>query len=146
MAARAGTSTRSRAASAGKRQARKVLGPKAISRIEKSLDAADMALKDLRGELGRGGSALVRDLDKTLKDSRKNLRTLNRSVLKDLEKIQKAATKGTSPRPARKTSAAKPAARKTSAAKPAARKTSSSRSSSASKPRARSSSRSAGRK
>jgi hypothetical protein len=66
--------------------------PRALNRLEKSIDAAQSALKDLRTELGRGGRDLVKDLDKTLRDSRKNLRSLSGKVAKDLEKLQKAAT------------------------------------------------------
>ena len=68
--------------------------PRALNRLEKSIDAAQSALKDLRTELGRGRRDLVKDLDKTLSDSRKNLRSLSRTVAKDLEKLQKAATTG----------------------------------------------------
>ena len=75
-------------------------GPRALDRLDKSIDAAEGALKDLRSELGRGGGDLVKDLDKTLRDSRKNLRSLSRTVAKDLGKLQRAATTGktTAPR------------------------------------------------
>jgi predicted nucleic acid-binding Zn-ribbon protein len=66
--------------------------PRALSRLEKSIDAAEAALRDLRTELGRGGRDLVKDLDKTLRDSRKNLRSLSRTVASDVAKLQKAAT------------------------------------------------------
>ena len=66
--------------------------PRALNRLEKSIDAAQGALKDLQTELGRGGRDLVKDLDKTLTDARKNMRSLSRTVAKDLEKLQKAAT------------------------------------------------------
>ena len=66
--------------------------PRALNRLEKSIDAAQTALKDLRSELGRGGRDLVKDLDKTLTDARKNLRNLSKTVAKDLGQIQKAAT------------------------------------------------------
>src|SRR5256885_11282680 len=133
MAARGGRA--GRLAAGAKTRARKVVGPKAIGRIEKSLDAAELALKDLRSEVGRGNRDLVKSLEATLKDSRKNLRSLNRTVLRDLEKLQKAATQGTSPRKAASSRSAsgtkraaagtrKPAARtaSTGARKTAARK------------------------
>ena len=91
-------STRSRVTAAAKSRGRKVVGPKAIGRLEKSLDAAEVALKDLRKELGRGGNTMVKDFERALKDSRKNLTTMSRTVTRDLEKLQKAATKGRSPR------------------------------------------------
>jgi hypothetical protein len=68
--------------------------PRALSRLEKSIQAAEAALKDLRTELGQGGRDLVKDLDQTLKDSRKNLRSLSSTIVKDLGKLQKAATTG----------------------------------------------------
>jgi hypothetical protein len=86
-----------RTTAAAKSSGRRVVGPKAVGRIEKSLDAAELALKDLRRELGRGSGDLVKNLDRTLKDSRKNLRSLNRTVVRDLDKMQKAATRGTAP-------------------------------------------------
>jgi hypothetical protein len=75
-------------------------GPRALDRLNKSISAAEGALKDLRSELGRGGRDLVKDLDKTLRDSRRNLRSLSRTVVKDIGKLQKAATTGktTAPR------------------------------------------------
>lgn len=84
--------------------------PRALNRLEKSVDAAQSALKDLRAELGRGGRDLVKDLDKTLRDSRKNLRSLSRTVAKDLEKLQKAAT--TRPKAARSGAGARKTTRK----------------------------------
>lgn len=69
-------------------------GPRALGRLDKSIDAAEGALKDLRSELGRGGRDLVKDLEKTLRDSRKNLRSLSRTVAKDIGKLQSAATTG----------------------------------------------------
>jgi hypothetical protein len=66
--------------------------PRALNRLEKSIDAAQAALKDLRTELGRGRHDLVKDLDMTLTDARKNLRSLTKTVTKDLGKLQKAAT------------------------------------------------------
>jgi hypothetical protein len=91
--------------------------PRALNRLEKSIDAAQAALKDLRTELGRGRRDLVRDLEKTLTDARKNLRSLSSTVGKDLDKLQKAATTG------RRTPARgrRPSARKTTASR--ARKT-----------------------
>jgi hypothetical protein len=65
--------------------------PRALKRLERSIDAAQTALEDLRAELGRGGRDLVKDLDKTLKDSRRNLGSLSRTVAKDLQRLQRAA-------------------------------------------------------
>ena len=75
-------------------------GPRALDLLDKSIDAAEGALKDLRSELGRGGRDVVKDLDRPLRDSRKNLRSLSRTVAKDIGKLQSAATTGktTAPR------------------------------------------------
>src|SRR4051794_8654738 len=116
------SATVSRAAAGAKTRARKVVGPKAIGRLEKSLDAAEIALKDLRKELGRGGSTAVKDLDTALKNSRKSFTSARRTIMSDIEKLQKAATKGTPPkragsaRPATRSAASKPSSARASAA------------------------------
>ena len=97
--------------------------PRALNRLEKSIDAAQTALKDLRTELGRGGRDLVKDLDKTLTDARKNLRNLSKTVAKDLGQIQKAATPRR-PAAARRRSTT---ARKTTTRRTGTRKTTASR-------------------
>jgi hypothetical protein len=87
--------------------------PRALNRLEKSIDAAQAALKDLRTELGRGGRDLVKDLERTLTDARKNLRSLSGTVAKDLDKLQKAATtRRPAPARGRRTSARKTTTRK----------------------------------
>jgi len=116
MASRAGATSR-RVASAAKTQGRKVLGPKAVSRLEKSLDAADVALKDLRKELGRGGRDTIKDFEKTLSDSRKNLRSLARTLSRDAEKLQKAATKGQAPKTTARRQSSSSRSRSTSASR-----------------------------
>ena len=54
-------------------------------------DAAQAALKELRGELGRGSRELLHDVNVTLRDARKNLRRVSRQLVKDLEAVQHAA-------------------------------------------------------
>lgn len=79
---RSGSSTRrSTAAKRGK-------GHTALDRLTKSVDAAQDALKDLRKEMSRGSSGILKDLEKQLSDTRKNLRSTSKSVLKDLEGLQ----------------------------------------------------------
>ena len=92
QARRSTTRSRSTGARSTSRSRTATRQPRALGRLEKSIDAAEAALKDLRTELGQGGRDLVKDLDKTLKDSRKNLRSLSRTVVKDLGRLQKAAT------------------------------------------------------
>ncbi len=98
---------------------KKTSQPRALGRLEKSIDAAQGALKDLRTELGRGGRDLLKDLEKTLGDSRKRLRSLSKTVTKDFEKLQKAAT----PRRAKKTARKRTGARKATTKKARSRAT-----------------------
>jgi hypothetical protein len=81
----------------------------ALDRLGGSLDAAQDALKDLRGELSKGGRDLLKDLDVLLRDARKNLRGARRTLVKDLDQMQKAAA---GKRPAKRAPAKRAAARK----------------------------------
>ena len=67
-------------------------GEAALERLNASVEAAQAALKELRGELGRGSRELLHDVDVTLRDARKNLRRVSRQLVKDLEQVQQAAT------------------------------------------------------
>jgi hypothetical protein len=166
MSPRARTTAPKRSGSTTRRAttAKRGKGHTALDRLTKSVDAAQDALKDLRGEMSKGGSSVLRDVDKQLKDARKGLRGTSRSVLKDLDGLQqklvsaapgrggakKSSTARKSSGTARKasssrsgtarkaSSASKSTARKAgSASKSTARKASSSRSKSTSSPRAR---------
>jgi hypothetical protein len=66
-------------------------GDAALDRLGGSLEAAQEALKDLRGELSKGRRDVLKDLDALLRDARKNLRGARRTLVKDLEEVQKAA-------------------------------------------------------
>jgi len=90
MSPRARTTAPKRSGSTTRRAstAKRGKGHTALDRLTKSVDAAQDALKDLRGELGRGGSSVLRDLDKQLTDARKSLRGTSKSVLKDLDDLQ----------------------------------------------------------
>jgi len=110
-------------------------GNPSLDRLSASIDAAQDALKDLRGELSKGGRDALKDIDVLLRDVRKNLRSTQRTLLKDLEDMQKAAAGkraragATTRAPAKRTAMTKSAstgsARKTTAARRtrAARKT-----------------------
>ena len=141
MSPRARTTAPKRSGSSTSRAstAKRGKGHSALDRLTKSVDAAQDALKDLRGEMSRGSSSVLKDLDKQLKDARKSLRTTSKSVLKDLEELQ-AKLPGTSRGGAKKTTST--ARKSTSSRSSTARKSSgssrsratASRSSSAAKP------------
>jgi hypothetical protein len=151
MSPRARTTAPKRSGSTTRRAstAKRGKGHTALDRLTKSVDAAQDALKDLRGELGRGGSGVLKDLDQQLKDARKNLRGTSKSVLKDLDDLQqklpgrggakKSATTRKSTGTARKsTSSRSSTARKASSTSRASASRSSSARKSASSGRARS--------
>ena len=109
----------------GKAKSRVSGGHQALDRLNESIEAAEKALKELRGEMSRGSRALLKDMDNTLRDARKSVRSIRREVAKELEDLQRAATgKAASARgaTARKPAAKKPAAKKPAAKKPAAKK------------------------
>ena len=156
MSPRARTTAPKRSGSSTRRAstAKRGKGQTALDRLTKSVDAAQDALKDLRGEMSKGSTSILKDVDKQLKDARKGLRGASKSVLADLEGLQskvasavpsrggtkKASTTRKSGGTARKASSSRSGtARKSSSSssRGTARKTSSSRSKSTSAPRAR---------
>ena len=149
MSPRARTTAPKRSGSTTRRAstAKRGKGQTALDRLTKSVDAAQDALKDLRGEMGKGSSSVLKDVDKQLKDARKSLRSSSKSVLKDLEGLQQKVASAVPGRDgAKKTSAARKStgtARKAASRSGTARKASStsrataSRSSSARKSTAR---------
>src|SRR5919198_2478344 len=90
MSPRARTTAPKRSGSTTRRAstAKRGKGHTALDRLTKSVDAAQDALKDLRGEMSKGGSGILKDVDKQLKDARKSLRGASKSVIKDLEGLQ----------------------------------------------------------
>jgi len=89
-------------------------GKTALDRLQASIDAAEIALKDLRSEIGRDSRDLLTDLDKTLRDARRNLTRSRKRILKDLEQIPRAMVSGEAARPA----ATRPARPRTGARRP----------------------------
>lgn len=65
-------------------------GQGALERLTQSVEAAEIALKDLRKELSKGSKDVLRDLEKTLKDARKDLRSVRRTAAKDFAQIEQA--------------------------------------------------------
>jgi len=73
------SSTRSRA---GAKQANK--NKDSMERLNRSIDAAEVAVKDLRTGAAKGTRDLVRDLERTLKHARANAQRVGKAVSKDL--------------------------------------------------------------
>jgi predicted nucleic acid-binding Zn-ribbon protein len=98
-------------------------GEASFERLTQSVEAAQVALKDLRKELSKGTRDVLGDLDVTLKDARKHLRSVSRTVSKDLDEIQHALTAGkpARARTARKATTGKPATARTRTTAPKAR-------------------------
>jgi hypothetical protein len=79
----------------------KQAGSAALDRPQASIQAAETALKDLRGEVSRDSRDLLKDVGTTLKDARRNLTRSRQRIVKDLEQIEQALVKGKA-RPATK--------------------------------------------
>jgi hypothetical protein len=67
--------------------------------VSASLDASGKALKDLRDELSKSGSTLLKDaqlrnVEKFVKDAGSGFRAVSKQLAKDLERVQKAASTG----------------------------------------------------
>src|SRR5919106_4049079 len=104
-------------------------GNKAIDRASASLDASQKALRDLRDELKKGGSTLLkdaqlRDAEKLVKDAGTSFRSLSKRLLKDLDNVATTARgRKTTKRKATKRKATKRRATSSSAKRrPAAKK------------------------
>jgi hypothetical protein len=86
----------------------KQAGSAALDRLQASIEAAETALKDLRGEVSRDSRDLLKDIGMTLRATRRNLIRGRRRIAKDLEQIEQALVKGKAaarPAPKRATSA-----------------------------------------
>jgi hypothetical protein len=82
----------SRANSRAKQSQRR--GAVALDRLNESLDAAQKALAELQGDLGRGARDAVKNVSRLLRDARKDTAKLNRAVMKDLGQLGQALTPG----------------------------------------------------
>jgi hypothetical protein len=111
------TTSASRRVRGGTSRARSA-GQGALDRLTQSVDAAQVALKDLRKELSRGSRDMLSDLDTTLKHARKDLRHASKTVAKDLGQIEQALVTG-KPAPRRAAPARTRTARASAAKKPA---------------------------
>jgi hypothetical protein len=63
-----------------------------LDRLNASLEAAQKALADLGGNLGRGGRDVLKDVQKLVRDARRDTVRLNKTLLADLDRIQKTVT------------------------------------------------------
>jgi hypothetical protein len=100
----------------------KQAGSAALDRLQASIESAETALKDLRGEVSRDSRDLLKDIGTTLKATRRNLARSRWRIAKDLEQIEHALVKGkAAARPAPKRAKSAPrasAARSSRAARP----------------------------
>jgi predicted nucleic acid-binding Zn-ribbon protein len=110
--------TRTRSGATRRRSGAATATPDALGRLNDSIESAQAALKDLRGEMSRGSRELLSDVDKTLRDARKNLRRTQRRITKDLDDVQQAA-RGKRATGTRKTPATQSAARRRSSGRSA---------------------------
>jgi hypothetical protein len=101
--------------------------PAAVTRLNKSLDAAQDALAALRNDVSKdvstGARDLYKDLQKFVKDARRDSGRLGKALQRDIEKAQKRMA----PAPKAKSSSRAGAPRKAAARSTAKRTTSRSR-------------------
>jgi len=111
---------------------RKSTAAASLDRLNASLEAAQKALADLGGTLGRGGRDLLKDVQKLVRDARRDTARLNKTLLADLGQLQKTVTgRGARSRASQKS----PTTRKTQTRKAASGGGASTRSSKATAPR-----------
>src|SRR5688500_9951803 len=86
--------TAKRAPARRKRSSSRRRGNTTVDRASASLDASQKALRDLRDELSKGGSTLLKDAqlrnaEKLVKDAGTSFRSLSKRLLKDLDDVAK---------------------------------------------------------
>src|SRR6266540_3176411 len=120
------TKTTRRKSSPASTPSRKSTAAASLDRLNASLEAAQKALTDLGGNLGRGGSDLLKDVQKLVSGARRDTLRLNKSLLTNLNQLQKTVTgRGGRPRAGQKSRTT----RKTATRKAASGRTASARSS-----------------
>ena len=98
-------------------------GAASLDRLNESLDAAQKALGEIQGDLGRGGRDIVKNVSRLLKDARRDTAKLNRALVKDIGQLGRALTPVTNSRTTRKSPAKRTAAKRTAAKRSAKRTT-----------------------
>jgi hypothetical protein len=120
------TKTTRRKSTRARTSSRKSTAAASLDRLNASLEAAQKALTDLGGTLGRGGRDVLKDVQKLVRDARRDTLRLNKSLLADLNQLQKTVTgRGGKPRASQKSRTT----RKTATRKAASGRTASARSS-----------------
>ena len=101
--ATARTKTTRKKTTRARTSSRKSTGAASLDRLNASLEAAQKALTDLGGSVGRGGRDLLKDVQKLVSDARRDTLRLNKSLLADLNQLQKTMTgRGGRPRAGQK--------------------------------------------
>jgi hypothetical protein len=67
-------------------------GAVSLDRLNDSLDAAQKALGDLQGDLGRGARDVVKNVSRLIRDARRDTAKLNRALVKDVGQLGRALT------------------------------------------------------
>jgi hypothetical protein len=62
----------------------------ALERVHKSLESAEKAMSNLKGDLGSGAGDLRKNVARLIKDARRDAGKMNTSVRRDLERLQGA--------------------------------------------------------
>ena len=61
-----------------------------MERLNRSIDAAEVAVKDLRSGVAKGSGDLVRDLERTLRHARANAQRVGKAVTRNVERAVRA--------------------------------------------------------
>jgi hypothetical protein len=97
------TRTKRKRSTRARTSSRKSPAAASLDRLNASLEAAQKALTDLGGNLGRGGSDLLKDVQKLVSGARRDTLRLNKSLLTNLNQLQKTMTgRGGRPRAGQK--------------------------------------------
>jgi hypothetical protein len=89
MATRTNPKAKSARRRPGSEEARKAFD-KSMERVTRSIDAAEVAAKDLRSGVTKGSRDLVRDLERTLHHARTNAHKVGNAVSEDIEQAMRA--------------------------------------------------------
>jgi hypothetical protein len=67
-------------------------GRSPVDRLNESLEAAQKALSDMQGDLGRGARDMIKNVSRLVRDARRDTAKLNRALVKDLGQLGQALT------------------------------------------------------